>query len=1268
MGHRGDEPLVLTPTADKLWRPLIEGHLATANRALATIPADAPDLLASAARGGWAFAQANESTSLTAAEHTLSLARRETSPLRGLDAVAMSWLATWLDEGLSTSEGRASLEAKMTALSIADLSWEARFLRADALMHSARRRLDPRALAQQAAELGCITTFLRGPALGSLPHLDLDAADGSANGVRDASALPPLPLPHSGCDVDVFSADGHPAAERLWAHVRVAEGGTWRLVLDAPAESRVRVDGHEVARHNGPERVPSRFATTTLHLDAGTHDIEVRLANVAGRTRMAFALMAETRSALDELETLTQKPGPNSAVALWATALLAHRLGEPVRAQAAAERLEALPSFFLGQVVVADVRRADPTRPPAFGRDAARQNLRRAWESDHSLQRVAETAAALEMEDEHPREALALLNEAHQANETSSRGIRGPGPGWWAIGLARAQDLRARGLVEDADRALDEAVVQGGGSCAVWESALRRAEERRERHREDQILGRLTAMCPGSSARLLRLADQGRLTERAALLTRILEVTPSREDAASDLAEAWLALGQARRATDVLRQLTVRSPLEASYRLRLVDAWAAAGDKEQGRRVLLAALDEHPESAELLRAARTFGVELPLDKFRLDGKALIRAHQTAGRVWDAPAVMVLDRAVTRIFPNGAQMTLTHNIVKVETKDGIDKWGEVAVPEGAEILTLRTRKADGSVHEAESIAGKDSISVPDLAPGDFVEWETLETDAPSAAFHHGFVGDRFYFRSYDAPLERSEALIVAAPERLQSLTIDRRAGAPAPVREAAPPGVTGVEVVAMRATQVPQLFAERSAVPAIEFVPSARVSSGVTWKDWCRFVKEELYGNARATPLVQQVAHDIERDLRSRPTSSAAEGHHPPAAPSSRALAEALVAWTNQNVEATDELQDVASEAIARGRGSRLAVVQALAAALGLKTDVVLVRSRLVASAEAPTPVAEIDDFAEPLLRFRGLEPRDAARHDAADVFVDLRLKHAPLGYLPPALDGARFLALEGATFGVTSGHGDDHRQIDLSLKLESQGGGRALAQETLRGWPALEWAELVDRFGGDRARMRQDFEQRWLGAQFPGAVLEDLDVEVLGPGDAPISAPTGKASLAYAASGVRLKYSFASPQLGTRRAQELTLLPTFFRSQPGRRFATEARRATALQLGFDVPLDLRATVELPASARIIDPETQGSEHVGQGAGYRFGESREVVASATRPTILLQRDARVPLMRVSPDAYPTVAADLRRVDAFEQRPLRIRLPAVDRERIRSDAQP
>ena len=85
----------------------------------------------------------------------------------------------------------------------------------------------------------------------------------------------------------------------------------------------------------------------------------------------------------------------------------------------------------------------------------------------------------------------------------------------------------------------------------------------------------------------------------------------------------------------------------------------------------------------------------------------------------------------------------------------------------------------------------------------------------------------------------------------------------------------------------------------------------------------------------------------------------------------------------------------------------------------------------------------------------------------------------------------------------------MTIRLDEDGGGTALATEELTGWPALEWAELMDRFGSDRAKLRQDFEQRWLGVHFPGARLKDLKIEL------PTEAPSPRAGAGRAAGAAR---------------------------------------------------------------------------------------------------------------------------------------------------------
>ena len=223
----------------------------------------------------------------------------------------------------------------------------------------------------------------------------------------------------------------------------------------------------------------------------------------------------------------------------------------------------------------------------------------------------------------------------------------------------------------------------------------------------------------------------------------------------------------------------------------------------------------------------------------------------------------------------------------------------------------------------------------------------------------------------------------------------------------------------------------------------------------------------------------------------------------------------------------------------------------------------------------------------------------------------------------------------------------MTLRLEAGGAGTGEVREQLRGWPAVEWAAVYDRLRGDEGKLRQEFEQRWLNHHFPGARLDKLAITV-------DKAREGEAEL---------RYTFSSAALASRQGDELRLLPSFFRTQPGRRFATEGTRNTPLLVGVDPALDLEAQVLLPAGAQVVDPGREGEVATGPGKALRFSEHRRAVADA-RPggagvRVYIRRQAALPLVRVEPADYPAVAGELRRVDPLEQGEIRVRLtPAAD----------
>jgi hypothetical protein len=86
---------------------------------------------------------------------------------------------------------------------------------------------------------------------------------------------------------------------------------------------------------------------------------------------------------------------------------------------------------------------------------------------------------------------------------------------------------------------------------------------------------------------------------------------------------------------------------------------------------------------------------------------------------------------------------------------------------------------------------------------------------------------------------------------------------------------------------------------------------------------------------------------------------------------------------------------------------------------------------------------------------------------------------------------------------------------------------------------------------------------------------------------------------------------------------------------------------------MTATLELPRAAKLEPTGALALERVERKGAYRFVEERRLRAGAP-DVLVLTRESTLPLTRVTPTDYASVAADLRRVDGLEQREIRIRL--------------
>ncbi len=840
------------------WQALAEGRRADAERLFAERLAAGPDPLARFGRAAIAFergASADAAADYAAVLQAVAVAP-PTAFGPALAAVAAARVRA-LYPDLTPSRRRALLDAvRPAALArAAALPWQARFELALFATDVARRAGDADGLDRDAVTAGCARQVYQVGWLGPLANLDLDAP----------APQPPATawrrLTTSGCRVRLPAAiEGRGGARLLRAAIEVPAGG-YDVVLDYAGEARIAIDGGGPFQYGGADRYGPRAAAAHIALPAGRHELELRLASRAGDGEVALLVLPAAGGAAAFVDPRTAAPARpavpmtrlpalltavtgdvgGAALAAYCDALVAARTEAVDAAAAARERLRAQPRFAVGLALAGLVAREDPTLPASFARDAARGLLRAAVALDPGLARAWQALAAAELEDDRPREAIDAARAAVRA-----------APGWWAPELMLARALRMRGLDFDADRALEAAATKSGlgdsispdAPCQVLEALRRQADERRQLAREQRLATAL-GTCSSVEVRVDRLRVRGDSDGAIAALRAALRLDPERDDLTAELTQLLAASGHKAEALAELTARVAQEPWNPLRRVRLADAQAAAGQLTAARETVAAALAARPDVGDVRRAARALRIALPLDGFRVDGRAAIRAFETAGASYQAPAVMVLDRSVTRVFPTGAVMTLTHQIVRVDSKDAIDRWGEIAMPAAAEVLIVRTHKRDGSTREPEEIAGKEAISAADLEIGDYVEWEYLETHAPSAAFAPGFLADRFFFQSFEAPLARSE-LVVITPAAL-TLEIDHRAGAP---RAESRMAADGTRVVSFTVAGAPQLFAERAAVPADRVRP---VGAGVERRRVDAVGALPRRGAARGGPVVAGAA-------------------------------------------------------------------------------------------------------------------------------------------------------------------------------------------------------------------------------------------------------------------------------------------------------------------------------------------------------------------------------------------------------------------------------
>jgi len=273
-------------------------------------------------------------------------------------------------------------------------------------------------------------------------------------------------------------------------------------------------------------------------------------------------------------------------------------------------------------------------------------------------------------------------------------------------------------------------------------------------------------------------------------------------------------------------------------------------------------------------------------------------------------------------------------------------------------------------------------------------------------------------------------------------------------------------------------------------------------------------------------------------------------------------------------------------------------------------------AELDGALPDLEGFDEPLLAAGGL-------------WIDPRYRHAATGFVSPPLRGARAFAvapgkLQAARVPTQS---SDDRQMQFDMRMAADGSAEVSVKETLRGWPALEWREALEKLAADR--VEPEFEQHTLGFHFPGASLVSLSW-------------TGKDD---DAAPFVVAYKFRAPQLARKVGRGL-VLPAPFPAQLGKRYIGVAARKTPLYVDYSPPTHVHARIALPEHMTASLPPPVRAE-------APFGLFEQSASSAGAGVVELDARFAMSDARLAPASYRSIVEFAQRVDRAEAKALEVR---------------
>lgn len=816
-----------------------------------------------------------------------------------------------------------------------------------------------------------------------------------------------------------------------------------------------------------------------------------------------------------------------------------------------------------------------PTVPRSIQGDRLLSGMRDAFEADPGLWRARLVLVRQLTQENQGRQAVDMLREGLEEQPENA-------VFWHELGVIS----RRLGMHAAAEEAFGNALRYDGRSCgSLYQLAMMYHDEGLTDQRE-QTLERLGACDATARTRAQLLTDTGRAMEAFEEVLRIQAVDEYPAGLDADLADLALATGQEERAREILDRLLSRWPRADGYVGALADLDGATAGLEAARERLTKAYEQYPwEMGGLRRVAAMLGAKREVSAWRVDGREHIQRFEQAGGRYDSPSVFVLDRAVYRIFPDMSSIELVHQVTKVLTQEAIASLSEFRTPRGAEVLTLRTIKPDGTILEPLAYDADETTNLAGVEVGDYVEWEYIIQRGPSRVYPGGMQTPRFYFATSDTAMHLSE-LIVLIPEGVEVDFVPRGPNPPEPE----PVTLAGISGFRFHAQGVASQVREPAMPSPTEVFPSvaavAREDARSAVASWSDGLDPAMRADWRMRRLV--------RDLR-EPAQTEVE------------LARAIYDYVLEHVQ-HGRGGTPATSTLATGHGDALLAYVALLRVAGFDPQIVY---SWTLSADRSGPYLVPGELSGSSVR---------VELDDESWWITVGSRHSPFGYIPASLRGQPGLTacLEPEEVELPeSPRIPDSVSNRIEGAIESDGTVAVSIVETMSGARAASFRSDVTRIPEAERAQRG---AAMFGHRYAGGIAEDVSFDGVDERHEPLV----------------VSASLRSRMLGRREGSAI-LLPA--QLSQARRYSSLTRlseRRTPLVFDEDLNEVVEQRLTLPAGAEVTEVCPAVEQTVGRA-------SFTVRCAVEEGTLVHRLEIHLPPQRIAPEDYAEFDAFLRAYD-------------------------